>query len=289
MVLRCNAFWRCLECWAVGLSPSPCRVIEGAFKGMLTWTKTTGADKNIQSRVLHVHRNWWLVHPNWVPVGWKLWEESAPWERREHSPRAFLTSCTGFLRYPTTWQDAIGGWSPRQSQAYVRATRRRISEMQTGVAKMLRKGRGDLGEHMPKIGCSEELVKRTSWTVEKGTRLCDIIERRSGARWKGRGRAGKGASWKKESSRKRRIVGSEWRRNGGLAGVREGRGEGRVLPPPRPGRGVLTTVELHPRIRTSPFVVFHMHLVPLPLGPRSAIGRVRRVPHQRRNGHDSHL
>ena len=60
-VLRCYAFWRCLESWAAlrfsdhrGLSPAACRVTEGAFKAVLTRTKTTGADKKIQSRVLHV-------------------------------------------------------------------------------------------------------------------------------------------------------------------------------------------------------------------------------------------
>ena len=47
--------------------------------------------------------------------------------------------------------------------------------------------------------------------------------------------------------------------------------------------GVMS-VEQRPRIRTSSFVVFHIHLVPLLLGPRSAIGHLRRVPHQRRNG-----
>ena len=227
-VLRCYAFWRCLESWAAlrfsdhrGLSPSTCRVTEGAFKAVLTRTKTTGADKKIQSRVLHVDRNCWLLHSDWITVGWKLWEESAPWERdyflpvptkslthweryeckyaeatvlsqilearliingekllcegvagrlwREHSPRAFLTSCTGCLEYPINWQDAIGGWSPGQSQAYVRTTRQRIGSMQSRVARMLRAGNGDalgekeleeeLGVHMVKIGCSEVLAK----------------------------------------------------------------------------------------------------------------------------------
>ena len=67
---------------------------------------------------------------------------------KEHSPRAFLTSCTGgCLRYPRNWQDAIGGWSPGQSQTYVRTTRKRISAMQARVAKMLREGQGEaLGE-----------------------------------------------------------------------------------------------------------------------------------------------
>ena len=216
-VLRCYAFWRCLESWAAlrfsdhrGLSPADCRVTEGAFKTVLTRTKTTGADKKIQSR-----------HSDWISIGWKLWEEAAPWERdyslpvptkslthweryeckyaeatilfevleakltlngesvlcegvagrlwREHSPRAFLTSCTGCLKYPTNWQDAIGGWSPGQSQAYVRTTRQRVGSMQRRVARMLRAGDGDflgereleedLGDHLIKLGCSEGLAK----------------------------------------------------------------------------------------------------------------------------------
>ena len=59
---------------------------------------------------------------------------------REHSPRAFLTSCTGCLRYPKNWQDTIGGWSPGQSQGYVRTARRRIEIMQSKVASRLRAG-----------------------------------------------------------------------------------------------------------------------------------------------------
>ena len=61
---------------------------------------------------------------------------------KEHSPRAFLPSCTGCLRYPKSWQDAIGGWSLGQSQGYVRTTRRRIEQMQSKVAKMLRESEG---------------------------------------------------------------------------------------------------------------------------------------------------
>ena len=64
---------------------------------------------------------------------------------------------------------------------------------------------------------------------------------------------------------------------------------GKILAPPRPGRDVLPTVEQHPRVHTSSFVVFHRRLAALPLGPRSAIGHIRRAPHQRRNGLDSHL
>ena len=36
---------------------------------------------------------------------------------REHSPRAFHTSCTTCLRYPNSWHDAIGGGSP-EPQGY---------------------------------------------------------------------------------------------------------------------------------------------------------------------------
>ena len=80
--------WRCLESWAAlrfsdhrCLSPTACRVTDGAFKAVLTRTKTT-ADKNIQSRVLHVYKDCWLVHPNWIAVGWNVWEEAAPWGTR---------------------------------------------------------------------------------------------------------------------------------------------------------------------------------------------------------------
>lgn len=53
---------------------------------MLTRTKTTRADKKVRSRVLHVDRNCWLVHLDWIPVCWKLWEESAPWEQDHFLP-----------------------------------------------------------------------------------------------------------------------------------------------------------------------------------------------------------
>ena len=101
---------------------------------------------------------------------------------REHSPRAFLPSCTGGLRYPKNWQDAIGGWSPGQSQAYVRTKRKRLSIMQSTVAKLLRDGRGDkLGErdleedllaHLTRPGFSADLVReKASKCREPGSSL----------------------------------------------------------------------------------------------------------------------
>ena len=61
MVLRCYAFWRCLEAWAAlrfgdhrGLALGDCSLTDDAFRGTLARTKTTGKDKKIQSRVIHV-------------------------------------------------------------------------------------------------------------------------------------------------------------------------------------------------------------------------------------------
>ena len=78
-VLRCYAFWRCLECWGAlrfsdhrGLSPTDCSLTDTAFKGMLTRTETTGRDKKVLNRVLHVDRGCWLLKPDWLEVGWTL-------------------------------------------------------------------------------------------------------------------------------------------------------------------------------------------------------------------------
>ena len=71
--------------------------------------------------------------------------------------------------------------------------------------------------------------------------------------------------------------------------ARRSRASGKTLPPGGPGRNVLLNGGQHPRIRASSYVVFHIHLAPLSLGPRSAIGHIRRVHHQRRSGLDRHL
>ena len=63
IVLRCYAFWRCLKSFAAlrfsdhrGLSLQLCTLMENAFKGALTRTKTTGLDKKVHHRVLHIDR-----------------------------------------------------------------------------------------------------------------------------------------------------------------------------------------------------------------------------------------
>ena len=56
-----------------------------------------------------------------------------------------------------------------------------------------------------------------------------------------------------------------------------------------PEHNVLSTVERRPSIRTSRSVIFHIRLAPLTWSLRRAIGRNRRIPHQRRSELDSHL
>ena len=93
IVLRCYAFWRCLESWGAlrfsdhrGLSPTECTVTEEAFKGVLVRTKTTGREKKVPKRVLHIDRKCWLLHPEWMSVGWKLWQENAPCANKVSRP-----------------------------------------------------------------------------------------------------------------------------------------------------------------------------------------------------------
>ena len=131
-----------------------CTLTESAFYGMLNWTRTT---KKMQCRVSHVDRQSRLDVGRVEPVAkhrslrsrflpssgraldhWEKYEcqyaeatvlspvleaertlnPGVPGQLRSgHSPRAFLTSCTGCLQHPKNWQDAVGGWSPGQSQA----------------------------------------------------------------------------------------------------------------------------------------------------------------------------
>ena len=43
-------------------------------------TKTTGKDKKVRSRVLHVSRKCWLSDLDWIPVRWELWKTAASWD-----------------------------------------------------------------------------------------------------------------------------------------------------------------------------------------------------------------
>ena len=64
---------------------------------------------------------------------------------------------------------------------------------------------------------------------------------------------------------------------------------GKILQSPKLERSALSIVGLRPKIRALSFAVSHTPLAALPGGPRLAIGRKRRGPHQRRSGFDSRL
>ena len=64
---------------------------------------------------------------------------------------------------------------------------------------------------------------------------------------------------------------------------------GKILPPPQPEHCVLPNVGRHPKNRTLSFAISLTRMAALPWGPRLAVGRGRREPHQRRSGLDSRL
>ena len=123
--------------------------------------------------------------------------------RREHSTRAFLTSCTGCLKYPKNWQDSIGGWSPGQSQGYVRTARRRIEVMQTKVATRLRAGGSaffgereleeDFMECLRQRQFPEELVQEQGKRLVKATRFITEENKKAADTEKGNGNISEGS------------------------------------------------------------------------------------------------
>ena len=64
---------------------------------------------------------------------------------------------------------------------------------------------------------------------------------------------------------------------------------GKILPPPKPERGVLPNVGRHPKNSTSSFAISRTRLAAVPWDLRLAIGRRRRELHLRRSELDSHL
>ena len=104
---------------------------------------------------------------------------------KEHSQRAFIPSCTGCL-------DAIGGWSLGQSQVNVRTTRRRIEQMQSKVARLMRKSGGaqlgeteleeDLLENLRQRSISEDVVKEQGKKFARATRFITEENKENGER-----------------------------------------------------------------------------------------------------------
>ena len=78
---RAYAWWKSVQSWAslrfgdnAGLSPSSLRLVDGTLRGQLLRTKTTGADKKRGERAFAISDECYLLHPEWLGVGFYLWE-----------------------------------------------------------------------------------------------------------------------------------------------------------------------------------------------------------------------
>ena len=59
----------------------------------------------------------------------------------EHSPRACMPSWAGCsAEFPKDWLDLLGRWQAGQSADYVRTAKKRVSQMQVAVARVIRGG-----------------------------------------------------------------------------------------------------------------------------------------------------
>ena len=79
-------------------------VTTAEFQGVLTRSKTIGADKNIQSRPVVISCCCYVKGPSWLQVGWKLLSRLAAFERDFFlpSPSSNLVECLQTeLRYDT--------------------------------------------------------------------------------------------------------------------------------------------------------------------------------------------
>ena len=87
-----------------GLNPSLITVTAAEFQGVLTRSKTIGADKNIQSRPVVISCCCYVKVPSWLQVGWKLLSRLAAFDRDFlwPSPSSNLAGCLQTeLRYDT--------------------------------------------------------------------------------------------------------------------------------------------------------------------------------------------
>jgi len=85
---RAYAWWQLLAAWGSlrfddhrGLAPSGITLRDGRFYGTLTRTKTTGPGKKVLTLPVVVSRVAYLVYPDWLVSGWRLWERLAPFVR----------------------------------------------------------------------------------------------------------------------------------------------------------------------------------------------------------------
>jgi len=90
----------------------------------------------------------------------------------EHSPRAFLPSAAACLGFSPDWVDALGCWSPRGGEVYVRTVLKRQEIMQQRVARVARNSEAgedhfdeeellhEFGTYLTQGGAEPEAVRR---------------------------------------------------------------------------------------------------------------------------------
>ncbi len=110
---RALSWWLLLSAWGVlrfddhrGLDPASIVVDASGLRGLLTRTKTTGPDKQVTVRELHVGRNAYLAHDGWLVTGWELWRHWNDFKRDYFLlPRS---TADGMLHREITYEEYVG-------------------------------------------------------------------------------------------------------------------------------------------------------------------------------------
>ena len=101
---RVYGWWILLQSWGTmrfsdhrGLKPSDVQVTDNTMSAKLTWLKTTGDDKDVAFRMVHISSCCNLVSPSWLRTGWTLLKSLADFPRNFLLP-APASNCNGCLR-----------------------------------------------------------------------------------------------------------------------------------------------------------------------------------------------
>jgi len=85
---RCHAWWHLVAVWASlrfddhrGLAPCAVQFTPRGLEAVLSRTKTTGPGKRVTTLPMVVGYGAFLKQPDWLEVGWRLWQEAAPYVR----------------------------------------------------------------------------------------------------------------------------------------------------------------------------------------------------------------
>ena len=101
---RVYAWWILLQSWGTmrfsdhrGLKPTDVHVTGNSMTTKLTRSKTTGDDKDVAFRMVHIASCCFLISPSWLSTGWFLLKSLADFPRDFLLP-APASNCTGCLR-----------------------------------------------------------------------------------------------------------------------------------------------------------------------------------------------